>query len=332
MDGLGWRTWRDAMDDALYGPTGFYRSSGAPGRNFRTAAHTGPAWAAAIRRLVELVDDQLGAPAGFTIAEIGAGGGELLTALAAQSPSRWTLLGVDLAPRPATLPAAIDWQDALPSSFVGVLIAVEWLDVVPVDVVERDDNDVRLVEVNDLGEERLGRAVAADGRDWLRRWWPLPDAGDRAEIGIPREDAWLAALDCVERGVAVAVDYAAVPGRDVMGTLTGYKGGRQIMPVPDGSMDITAHVLFESLVAGASTRDVETVLMSQREALRGLGMAGRRPTYDGDVTSYLTDLSRAGDEAELIDPGGLGAFTWLVQAIGTRNPFAAGGVVQGSPA
>jgi hypothetical protein len=63
------------------------------------------------------------------------------------------------------------------------------------------------------------------------------------------------------------------------------------------------------------------VMVSQREALRSLGLDARRPSYDGDATSYLSGLSRAGDEAELIDPGGLGAFTWLVQAIGTRNPL-----------
>jgi SAM-dependent MidA family methyltransferase len=304
------------MAAALYGPAGFYRTAGAPGRHFRTAAHTGAVWARAIARLVDRVDVALGRPDDFTVVEMGAGGGELLAGLAALGPDRWSLVGVDVAPRPAGLPAQLDWRDETPASFAGVLLAVEWLDVVPVDVVERTEDGARIVEVNDAGEERLGPLLVAEDRDWLARWWPLPEVGDRAEIGRPRDEAWRNAVARIDRGVAVAVDYAAVPARDVAGTLTGYQEGRQVVPVPDGSMDITAHVRFESLVA-----DTERVVLSQRDALRRLGVDGRRPSYDGEATSYLEDLSRAGDEAELIDPSGLGAFTWLVQAIGTSNPL-----------
>ena len=306
------------MSDALYGPTGFYRASGAPGRHFRTAAHAGMVWAEAITRLVDRVDDELGRPDEFTVVEIGAGGGELLTGLSTLAPERWSLRGVDRAPRPERLPERVDWRAESPESIVGILIAAEWLDVVPVDVAQRSDDGVYLVEVDSSGEERLGPLVVGADRDWLARWWPLTDVGDRAEIGRPRDEAWRDAVARIDRGIALAVDYAAVPTRDVAGTLTGYREGRQVAPVPDGSMDVTAHVLFESLVA-----DTEAVLLSQRQALRRLGVEGRRPPYAGDAASYLSGLSRAGDEAELIDPSGLGGFTWLVQAIGTRNPIVA---------
>jgi SAM-dependent MidA family methyltransferase len=316
----GWRRWRDAMADALYGEDGFYRHSGAPAAHFRTSAHASPSWAGAIATLAGRAAERMPESAAFTVVEVGAGGGELLGGLAVRVPSEWRLVGVDVCPRPAGVPERVEWAEQLPASFDGVLIAVEWLDVVPVDVVERTDDDVRLVEVNEAGEERLGPVVSADTSDWLARWWPLAEVGDRAEVGRPRDEAWAGAVARIDRGVAVTVDYAAVPARDVAGTLTGYKEGRQVAPVPDGSMDITAHVLFSSLVVAASA-DAETVMVSQREALRSLGLNARRPSYDGDATSYLSSLSRAGDEAELIDPGGLGAFTWLVQAIGTRNPL-----------
>lgn len=307
------------MGDALYGPAGFYRVAGAPGRHFRTAAHTGTVWAEAIARLVGRVDDSLGRPDEFTVVEMGAGGGELLTGVSALAPDRWSLVGVDVAPRPVGLPARVEWSRELPSSFSGVLVAVEWLDVVPVDVVERGDTDTQVVEVNGAGEERLGPVVTdAQDRDWLARWWPLAEVGDRAELGSPRDEAWRDAVGRIERGVALVVDYAALPARDVAGTLSGYRDGRQILPIPDGSMDITAHVLFESLVTDA---DTETVVLSQREALRRLGVYGRRPSYDGNATSYVNELSRAGDEAELLDRSGLGAFSWLVQPIGTSNPL-----------
>lgn len=296
------------MDDALYGPGGFYRSVGAPGRHFRTAAHTGSAWAAALVAFVTRTDKALGRPDGFAVVDMGAGGGEMLAGMAALAPARWSLIGVDVAPRPPGLPSRVDWRSDLPTSFVGALLAVEWLDVVPVDVVERTEHGLQIVEVDVAGRERLGRAATDEERDWLARWWPLDEVGDRAEVGHPRDEAWRDAASRVEAGVALAVDYAVVPARDVAGTLTGFKEGRQALPVPDGSMDITAHVLFESLAADGE-------LVSQRDALRELGVEGRRPAYAGDPGSYLTDLSRAGDEAELLDPSGLGAFTWLVQAV-----------------
>lgn len=301
------------MATALYGRDGFYRSSGAPARHFRTAAHTGPAWSAAVAALVDRVYDDLGRPADFTVLDMGAGRGELLAGLAEHGAGRWRLLGVDIAPRPDPLPADVGWQPQLPERFEGVLLAVEWLDVVPVDVVELTDAGPRVVEVRGDGAERIGPPVTAEDSAWLHRWWPLAEIGDRAEIGRPRDEAWADAVARVERGVAVAVDYSAVPARDVGGTLTGYKEGRQVMPVPDGSTDITAHVLFESLPAGA--------LLTQREALRQLGVRGDRPSYDEDPATYLTRLSRAGDEAELLDRAGLGAFTWLLNAVDTRNPL-----------
>lgn len=315
MNGPEWRTWREAMASALYGPDGFYRSVGAPARHFRTAAHTGPAWAAAIAAMVERVYADLGGPAQFTVVDMGSGSGEMLTGLSETASGRWHLVGIDVAPRPDGLPPDIEWRPELPQRFDGVLLAVEWLDVVPVDVVELTEEGPRLVEVRDDGEERIGPPVSTTDREWLDRWWPMADVGDRAEVGRSRDAAWADAVGRVGRGLAVAVDYAAVPARDVAGTLTGYQEGRQVMPVPDGSMDVTAHVLFESLGDGA--------LLTQREALRRLGVRGDRPSYDGDSSSYLAALTRAGDEAELIDPSGLGAFTWLVEPVGTRDPLSA---------
>jgi SAM-dependent MidA family methyltransferase len=321
------------MAAALYGEGGFYRSSGAPGRHFRTSAHTGPAWSAAIARLVQRLDEALGYPDQLTVADMGAGRGELLAGLAAGAPARWELVGVDVAPRPAALPDRVDWRSELPTDIVGLLIAVEWLDVVPVDVVELADDGPRIVEVDARGDDRLGGSVSPETADWLTRWWPLSEIGDRAEVGRSRDEAWRDAVARLRAGVAVAVDYAAVPARDLAGTLTGYRSGRQVMPVPDGSMDITAHVLFESLLAGSLAVDTETMLRSQRDVLRELGLRGARPSYDGEASSYLTRLSRAGEEAELLDPGGLGAFMWLVVAKGLpmSSVLAAHPTMRGTP-
>jgi SAM-dependent MidA family methyltransferase len=308
------------MTDALYGDAGFYRSPAAPARHFRTAAHVGStrggAWANALERLTERVDEALGEPAEMTVVDVGAGGGELLAGLAERLPPRIRLVGVDVAPRPAGLAEQVEWADHVPQSVVGVLLAVEWLDVVPLDIAELDDaGTARLVEVGRSGEERLGLPLQGADLAWQQRWWPLHEAGDRAEIGHTRDDAWHEATDHLGAGLAVAVDYAAAPARDAGGTLTGFQDGRQCLPVPDGSCDITAHVLFESLVRSGD------VLLDQRAALQQLGVAAPRPAYAGDPQAYLTQLAATGDAAELLDPGGLGGFTWLLHPAGIESPL-----------
>src|SRR5205807_2234233 len=100
------------------------------------------------------------------------------------------------------------WRSTLPADFDGLLLAIEWLDNVPVDVVELTADGLRYVEVSTDGRERLGATVDADDEQWLQRWWPLADVGDRAEIGATRDAAWAAAVAHLRRGVALAVDYA----------------------------------------------------------------------------------------------------------------------------
>ena len=299
------------MADALYGEGGFYRGTAVPAAHFRTAAHVSPQWA---RALAALIADA----GGDTVVEVGAGGGELLHALTELLPAH-RLIGVDVAARPPGLADRVEWTESLPHTFDGALLAVEWLDNVPVDVVELTDDGPRYVEVSAAGEERLGDPVADVDLRWLQQWWPLAEVGDRAEIGGPRDTAWADAVGRLRQGVALTVDYAADPRRDVAGTLTGYREGRQVLPVPDGSCDVTAHVLLESCAAAVS--GAPSRLLSQREALRILGVDARRPAYDDDPRAYLDALQQAGDAAELLDPAGLGAFTWLIQAKGVALPL-----------
>ncbi len=97
-----------------------------------------------------------------------------------------------------------------PKGITGLLFANEWLDNVPVQVAEVDPAGVpRLVLVREDGTERLGEPVSGAEAAWLARWWPqAPEEGLRAEIGLPRDTAWAAAVAAVEQGLAIAVDYA----------------------------------------------------------------------------------------------------------------------------
>jgi SAM-dependent MidA family methyltransferase len=318
----GWHGWRAAAEAALYGPGGFYLRPEGPAGHFRTSVHASPLFARAVAGLLCRADEALGRPARLDFVDMAAGRGELVTAVLAALPAEVAArahgYAVELAGRPAGLDPRVTWLREPPAEITGLLFANEWLDNVPVDVAETDSDGVpRLVLVRDDGTERLGAPVTGEDARWLARWWPLPaEEGLRAEIGLPRDLAWASAVSCVARGLAVAVDYAHTLGsRPPFGTLTGFREGRETAPVPDGSCDITAHVALDACAAGAP----DARLLTQRTALRALGVEGTRPSLTLASTrpaEYVRALASAGEAAELTAPGGLGDFGWLVRSVG----------------
>ncbi len=215
-----------------------------------------------------------------------------------------------------------------------MLIANEWLDNVPVDIAEVDeDGVVRLVQVDPAtGTEELGAPVAGADAAWLERWWPLDptEPGLRAELGGPRDAAWAEAVGSLGRGLALAVDYAHRAGdRPLFGSLAAYREGREVRPVPDGSCDLTSHVALDACLAAAAAaaatddRAVHSLWTTQREALRLLGVSGARPPLElagRDPAGYVRALAAAGEAAELTEPGGLGAFAWGLQSVRMAPP------------
>jgi SAM-dependent MidA family methyltransferase len=304
------------MQQGLYGPDGFFvRDDDGPAGHFRTSVHASPLFAGAMLRLIERVDAALGRPSPFDLVDVGAGRGELLAALLPHLPGRVRPTAVEVAPRPKGLDDRIAWQRDVPADVTGLLLATEWLDNVPLDVVDVDDDGLlRKVLVDDKGEESFGGAVDAADEVWLARWWPQPG---RAEIGWPRDTAWADAVHQVRRGCALAIDYGHLrEERPAFGTLTAFRGGRQVTPVPDGSCDLTAHVAMDAVAAAAGT---PYRMIRQREALRALGIDGARPPLElagTDPVGYLRALSAAGAAAELTEPAGLGGHWWLLHTIG----------------
>ncbi|MDN3353909.1 SAM-dependent methyltransferase [Actinomadura sp. DC4] len=316
------------MERALYGPGGFYTRGERPAAHFRTSVHASQRFAQAMARLVAEVDETLGHPARFDLVDVGAGSGELLAEIApaAGLGGRLHPIAVEVAPRPAGLTPAIEWRDALPDSITGLVIANEWLDNVPLDVVELTGSGPRLVVVDpSTGAELHGSAPSREDTEWLERWWPLGELGDRAEIGRYRCAAWASVIERMRGGMALAIDYAHErEGRPVYGTLTGYRDGRCVSPIPDGSCDITAHVALDACAeAGVGAGADGTLLTTQRASLRALGLHGTRPPLElarTDARGYLQALRAAGEDAELIDREGLGGFGWLVQTVGVPVP------------
>ncbi|MEU1809311.1 SAM-dependent methyltransferase [Micromonospora aurantiaca (nom. illeg.)] len=344
------------MERALYGPDGFFVSGGGPAAHFRTSVHASPVFAACLLRQLETVDAALGHPDRLDVVDVGAGRGELLRALLAQvAPelaARIHPVAVELSARPPDLPPEIDWRPDIPDDITGLLLATEWLDNVPLDVAVHTQSGWRLLLVDPkTGEEAVGPPPSPTDTTWLTTWWPPPllptpapvikefvpaegpdqdtnslitgagEGGGRAEIGWSRDLAWAGAVGKVARGLALAVDYGHLrDSRPADGTLTGYRGGRQVPPVPDGSCDVTAHVAMDS-VASAAERVARCAysLVSQREALLALGADGGRPPLSlagRDPAGYLRALAAASAAAELTDPAGLGGHLWLRQPVG----------------
>jgi SAM-dependent MidA family methyltransferase len=233
---------------------------------------------------------------------------------------------VEITPRPDGVDPRIRWQASPPGAITGLVIASEWLDNIPLDVAELTPDGPRLVLVETgSGAERPGPPPRPADLAWSRAWWPLREPGDRAELGRTRCQAWAGVVRRITRGLAVAADYGHLrAGRPSWGTLTGYRDGRVVRAIPDGSRDITAHVALDACAAaGRAAGATATILTTQRQALRALGVTGRRPPpaqAGGDPLGYARALGRASGEAELIDADGLGGFGWLVQAVGLDLP------------
>ncbi len=316
--------WREAWQHALYGPDGLYRRPAGPAGHFATAAHgpLGPALARVVAGLAAEHDVA-------RVVDVGCGRGELLRALSDLGGAGCVLelVGVDVVDRPADLPGDVGWITApggaalpdgeglaaLRRALDGALVlAHEWLDVVPCTVAEVDGRGrLRAVLVDPAtGQEALGDELGGDELAWCERWWPPTGPGSRVEVGLARDEAWHGLLSHATGGVAVAVDYGHTRDRrPEHGTLVGYRRGSACPPVPDGSMDLTAHVAVDALGA----REV----LAQREAVRRWGPS-RRPGPDRartDPAGYLRDLATHSATAALAAPG-LGDFCWALTPTG----------------
>ncbi len=322
----GPRPWSQAWASARsFWPDGPGRAG--PAAHFRTATHVGPVLARALLVLLREVDARLGRPPSLDVVDVGAGGGELLAALLHEADDelagRLRLVGVDLLPRPDGLDDRIVWiegeaPEAVPAVH-GLLVAHEWLDELPVDVVVLDDDGaLRTVLVDDDGTESVGGPASDEAAQWTRTWWDGLAPGDRAEVGAARDEAWRACVARLSAGTALAVDYGHVraerePGRYAAGTVAGYRDGSVVPPRPDGSVNLTAHVAMDSAAAHGLAGTAYPPVR-QRDALLALGVSAALPDLAlarTDPDAYADALALASQASELLDPAGLGAFWWL---------------------
>jgi len=286
--------------------------------------------------LTEIIEDlhSGGYFGAIDVCEVGGGDGTLMTqvlALAAQQHPAVAFRArvIELRARPPHLASTIEWIDGpmqthLPESIRGLIFAHEVLDDVPLTLAQYDEAlTLRQVMVNAAtGDEELGAPISANDSEWVSRWWPHQSVGGRIEIGAARDQVWAAIASTVSTGIAIAIDYAHTQeqrsrGFLALGTLTGFRDGFARQPVPDGSMNITAHVALDACAVAAEQAcaplPVTTVLSSQRDALGVLDYSDAPPQSPHDALVAIAQHS----QRELArDTQGFGAFTWLIHHIG----------------
>ena len=126
----------------------------------------------------------------------------------------------------------------------------------------------------------MGQHSTTSNAPGSRRWWPINEPGDRAEIGSSRDQAWAQIVSGLASGLALAVDYGHL--RDERASGASFRPAHspatetvaQVLPAPDGSCDITAHVAMDACRA---RRCVSGVLRSPRFSHQADVSAGARP-------------------------------------------------------
>ncbi len=320
---MTWVPWERAWPDALYGPRGFYRDPRGPVAHFATSAHGIPG---ADQVLAQAVLALARRHEVTQVVDFACGNGGFAALLADQAPEL-RVVGVDVTPRPDGLDARVSWWQSpggagLPVQLTGssdtLILAHEWLDVVPCPVLVHANGGLRQVEVNESGAERPGAPAPTADVEWAQAHWPgweLP--GSRVEVGRTRDTAYADLRATLHSGVLLTVDYGHLrETRPAGGTLTGFRDGRECPPLPDGSTDVTAHVAIDTL--GASE------VIRQRDALRQLTIgtdADDRELARTDPPAYLRALAERSAVGALTRRGGLGDFWWAIDPV-SRPPDA----------
>ena len=344
----------DFMALALGHPAGGYYT-GAVARptrsgDFLTAPELHPVFGATLARQVAEAWDRLGRPSPFTLLEYGAGAGTLALAILAGLRDDGSPLADALVYAPEELSAhrvaeiekgaaaaglAIVDAGALDlAPAAGVVLANEFLDALPVHLVEVREGRPREVHVGvgcdgafeDVLGELSGAAVAEHLAALDRQGIALVE-GQRLEVR-PAVDGW---ADQVGRrlaaGLVLVLDYGS-PAPDLYGprrragTLMTYRGhvaeGDAGAPYRDvGERDITAHV--DTTALGDALRAAGLDLLgeiSQAELLVGCGLEElvRRRQEAAASASEALELRSA--VMRLLDPRHLGGFRAVVAGRG----------------
>ena len=346
--------------------------------DFLTAPELHPVFGATLARALEALWRAIGAPDPFDLVEFGAGSGQLaldiLHGLRDRSADLLEALRyrpIEVVPRrgaainerlaaagferqlapPASVqpgpPASVQpdpepvQPDPTPEARVGIALANEFLDALPVHRVEQTPDG--LVELNVDWSDAAAGFIEVGGPPSspnlaarLAEEGIVLEPGQRAEICLEL-DRWADELTTsVDRGLALVIDYGDAAaslygGARPRGTLLAYAGHRVHEDVfaAIGRQDVTAHVDFSAVTAAAERRGWHrSGMTTQASFLVAAGLQGELQTRRSDPMATAQDyLALRSAVGRLLDPRVLGGFRVLglergVASSGGESPVA----------
>jgi SAM-dependent MidA family methyltransferase len=262
IDASGGRiTFERFMELALYHPQfGYYTSSrekiGKRGDYF-TSVSVGPLFGKLLAKQFLSFRRELGNPAEFEVVEFGGHRGQLRADVLATAPDLWYRI--------------IEAGNPIPDSIVGCVFSNEFLDALPVHVVQVKDGVWQEIYVTAGFEESLRPLSTPRLADLLGDLPVQYMEGYRTEVNLRALD-WLSDVaKRLKRGWIVTIDYGherpeyfAPHHRD--GTLLCYhQHTRCANPYAHvGEQDITAHVEFTSFIEHGKKLGFEPVLFTDQ--------------------------------------------------------------------
>lgn len=303
-DNEGFLPYEQWMQAALYAPNVGYYSGGSTkfhiGGDFTTAPELSPLFGQSLATQVQQVLAQC-APNAPSILEFGAGSGalavSLLSALADLGLTNINYYILELSPSLrarqqqclAAFGTQVHWLDALPTDFIGCVIANEVLDAMPVHLVQRTAAGEILelgVALNSAASPQAPCPFVLTARPATGVLATIADqrlphiTGYKSEINLQAE-AWIEEMGCwLQQGAAFLIDYG-FPAREFYheqrntGTLMCHfrHFAHDESLILAGLQDITAHVDFTAMADAALTAKLDVLgYASQAHFLMSCGI------------------------------------------------------------
>lgn len=320
---------RDWMEACLYDPEhGYYirpgRKTGpGPDADFATSPTLHPFLAQAVAREAASVWEALDRPASFQVVEFGGGEGDLardaLAWLDAHAPDlaaavRWVHVEQSPTHREAQQgdDDRIEAADAMPPGVTGLVVAHEFIDALPVHLLERRKGgwaEVHITVADDGFAEILGvpsrTGIEAAPKRTL-------EEGQRV-AGMADARQWLDDVaQGLQRGAVLVIDYGDlgkhlwVPDRPD-GTVRGFRDQRLVEDVlqDPGDLDITASVDFTQLKMWAIDAGFQDGALESQEAF--LVRHGALETLAEAPKDSVEDASAYLRLKQMVLPQGMGA-------------------------
>jgi len=350
-------TFASFMEAALYEPgLGYYTSAGrkvgAEG-DFYTSMNVHSAFGRIIAKEICRFWEVLDAPAAFTIAEAGAGGGQLaldiLDAISELNETLYGRLSYRLIEKEPSLKEAqaellsrharqLAWSspDELVAgslSFTGCIVSNELFDAMPVHIVEMTEQGLKELYVGadqDGFSELLRPLSTPELAAYLERYQVRLLPGQRGEINLAAPGWLAAAAKTLERGFVLTIDYGYLTeelyaSQRRNGTLLCYHrhSTSEDPYLLVGEQDITTHINFSQLMeAGKDVGLTPVWFGEQYRFLLGVGLVEELIRLESLAETEQERLKhRLALKKLMLPEGGMGdTFKVLVQAKGVENP------------